>query len=45
MPVWYTRCHLEYSDGIPFCHMEYDAKYGGRFLDVPGHPEPACEII
>jgi len=45
MPLWYVRKYSHESEGIPLCEMEYSSKYGGRFFGVPGHPEPACEVI
>ena len=47
MPVWYARTHkfkAENPDDIPFCQMEYDSEYGGRFSEVKDHPEPGHEI-
>ena len=45
MPIWYTRHNVRELDGVPFCTMKYDARYGGRFSSVPGHPEPSCEVF
>ncbi len=45
MPAWYVHHHREEIDGIPFCKMEYGSTYGGRFLDVPGRPEPGCTVF
>jgi len=33
MPVWYLKTHKEINNGILFCEMKYDSKYGARFSD------------